>query len=136
MPDLDTFLCPRRAETHLKFNEPDSWRILPNGDKVCSFCGSLSWDDMSRLVKKSLETPVDALYRSGVEVDPSDKPYKVYVEQPGIRNATEGGIKFYMMHVPRTEDGGIDVSPEQQDEYKQAVRSSRKRFEAWMRGDS
>jgi hypothetical protein len=87
---------------------------------------------MLRLVRQAATTPEDADYSSSVSIEPSDKSYKVYVHQPGVRNAHEGGIKFYMMHVPRGEDGKIAVTEEQQAEYAEAVRRSRKRFDRYL----
>lgn len=111
----------------------DHWqRFKSNGDRVCSYCGSLHPDDMFALVKASADAPEDADYRSVVEIEPSDKGYKIYVQQPGVRNAMEGGIKFYTQHLPRTADGKMDVSAEQQANLGVAVRRSRVRFEKML----
>jgi hypothetical protein len=103
-------------------------------NRVCSFCGSLHPDDMFALVKQSAEAPEDAQHGTVVEIEPSDKSHKVYVRQPGVRNAHEGGIKFYMWHVPRDADGKLVVTQQQQDEYGQAVRRSQARFEKRLYG--
>jgi hypothetical protein len=87
-------LCPERGTV---FNAErlagpsDSWRLMPSGDRTCSFCGSLHPVDFARLVERALSDPA-------VSIDPSDKRYKCYVKQPGVRNASEGGIKFYWWH--------------------------------------
>lgn len=109
---------------------PDHWeRFKSNGNRVCSYCGSLHPDDLFALVKASAEAPEDAEFGSVVEIDPSDKSYKIYVQQPGVRNAHEGGIKFYTHHLPRNADGSLAVTPEQNSEYARAVANSQKRFE-------
>jgi len=51
----------------------------------------------------------------------------VYVKQPGVRNASEGAIKFYMQHAP------AEPTDEDQQAFREAVRVSRERFEAWMK---
>lgn len=132
----ETMRCPRRDESPLGDRispATDHWqKFKSNGDRVCSFCGSLHPDDMFRLVKASAEGSADADYHSVVSIEPSDKGYKVYVHQPGVRNASEGGIKFYMQHLPRNDDGSLAVTPEQNAEYSRAVKASRKRFERWL----
>jgi hypothetical protein len=111
----------------------DRWqRFKSNGNRVCSFCGSLHPEDMFALVKACAEAPEDAPYNSVPEIEPSDKGYKVYVHQPGVRNAMEGGIKFYMQHLPRDNDGKLAVTQEQQDEYGRAVRATKIRFVRYL----
>lgn len=89
--------CPRRDRDPL-FSEvpgqPDHWRQLPNGDRTCSFCGSLHPEDFERLVQEAAKNDTN------VRLEMSDKPYKIYVRQSGVSNASEGGIKFYLHHVP------------------------------------
>lgn len=96
---------------------PDTWDRGPDGCRTCSYCGSLHPDDFMRICRLAAE---DERY----SVEPSDKRYKVYVKQPDVRNAGEGGIKFYMQHVVGT------PSDEDQATYKTAVRVSRERFNA------
>jgi hypothetical protein len=111
----------------------DRWqRFKSNGDRVCSYCGSLHPDDMFELVRQSATVPEDADVHSVVEIKPSDKGYKTYVHRPGIRNAHEGGIKFYHQHLPKNPDGTLAVTQVQQDEYAEAVRRSRVRFERML----
>jgi len=66
----------------------DYWRVLENGDKTCSFCGSLSHEDILRLLKK---------HGRGI-LGFTDKSYKWYINQPEVGNAGEGGIKYYRQH--------------------------------------
>ncbi len=131
--------CGRRYENSspvFKFDQGiglDKWQqFKSNGNRVCSYCGSLHPDDMFALVKMAADAPADAEYETTVSIEPSDKNYKVYVRQPGVRNAHEGGIKFYMQHLPRKDDGSLDVSADQQEEYGRAVRESIKRFDRWL----
>lgn len=130
--------CGRRGESIFgrqdgPFPGPDHWqKFKTNGNRVCSYCGSLHPDDMFALVKASANAPEDAEYGSVVEIEPSDKSYKIYVNQPGVRNAMEGGIKFYTPHLPRDAEGKLAVTDEQQAEYGKAVRNSRKRFDRML----
>ena len=130
--------CPRREESPLtssRFPGADHWqKFKSNGNRVCSYCGSLHPDDMFELVRLSANAPEDAAYRSVVEIEPTDKGYKIYVHQPGVRNASEGGIKFYTQHLPRDENGKMLVSDERQAEYGRAVAASHKRFELMLYG--
>jgi hypothetical protein len=134
----EEFLCPRRTENPdpnnvFKFPKSDHWdKFKTNGQRVCSYCGSLHPDDMFALVRESAEAPADGDYLKTVTIEPSDKKYKVYVHQPGVRNAHEGGIKFYMMHLPR-KDGKIDVTDQQQAEYADAVKRSDSRFNIYLK---
>lgn len=96
----EKFFCASRAQSPLGARlapDGDEWTTELNGDRTCSFCGSLHPDDFAKLVERAAE-PGDA-----VQVDRSDKAYKWYVTQPGVMNATEGGIKFYTWHVPDQE---------------------------------
>lgn len=107
----------------------DRWQKFKRIDnRVCSYCGSLHPDDLFRLVRACAASSPDALYRSVVEIDPSDKSYKIYVHQPGVRNAHEGGIKFYTHHLPHDESGKIDVPDERNREYAAALAATRERF--------
>ena len=95
----ETHLCESRKSTPVSPMWPaeDTWRVLPNGDRTCSFCGSLHPDDWMRLSKEALDPA------SETEIEKSDKGYKFYVHQKGVRNALEGGIKFYSWHIPTEE---------------------------------
>jgi hypothetical protein len=97
--------------------QPDTWDWGPDGNRTCSYCGSIHPDDLIKICHLTLKDE-----RYGVEG--TDKGYKVYVKQPGVRNASEGAIKFYMQHAPQT--------PRDDDQrlFKEASRLTRERFEA------
>lgn len=129
--------CGRRGDN--MFPIPvglDRWlKFKTNGNRVCSYCGSLHPDDMFALVKQSGDAPIDALHGSVIEIEQSDKSYKIYVQQPDVRNAHEGGIKFYTHHLPQNDDGEPCVTQEQNAEYSKAVKQSRERFMKRLYGD-
>lgn len=122
--EITHMTCPSRMQQQgpWEYREGlDNWDYSPNGDRICSFCGSLHPKDFMDLVKKS------AACEEGVEIEPSDKGYKIYVGRPSVKNASEGGIKFYTWHLPPSE-----VSPEDDVVFKLAVGNTRKRFEEMM----
>ena len=111
----------------------DRWqRFKTNGQRVCSYCGSLHPDDFFEMVRASAEAPEDAEFHSVVEIEQSDKNYKIYVHATGIRNAHEGGIKFYTHHLPRDEAGKVDIPEIKQTEFKEAKRRSNERFKRFF----
>lgn len=87
------FLCKSRDQGP-RWPGKDHWRTEPNGDRTCSFCGSLHPDDFEKLLAEGADP------RSDTKIDPSTKGYKWYVHRSEIKNASEGGIKFYNWHVP------------------------------------
>lgn len=89
-PDLVKHMCPSRSPHHPVLSEYDVWRVLPNGDHVCSFCGSWKPEQMMEF----LET-VDGMERY---CDLADRRHKVYIHRPEVKNASEGAIKFYIRH--------------------------------------
>lgn len=98
----ERFTCPDRMAAppgpYRDAKGADMWDVMPNGDRCCSYCGSMSFDDFYRLVQRASD-PAD-----GVRVEPSTKGYKWYVHQPGIPNASKGAIKFYTWHLPSQEE--------------------------------
>lgn len=120
--------CGRRTDGLTGLDRWEKFKRIDN--RVCSYCGSLHPEDMFRLVAESAKAPSDAKYRSVIEIEPSDKDYKIYVHQPGVRNAHEGAIKFYTHHFARNADGGLDIEEKQHAEYGEAVRRTRTRFAA------
>jgi hypothetical protein len=122
----EAMTCRRRVNQEQGL---DRWhRFKSNGDRVCSYCGSLHPDDFFRLVHAAATAGEDATYRDVVSIEPSDKSYKIYVHQPNVRNAMEGGLKFYKQHLARNQDGSLDLTSEQDDEYRKAVFQSQLRF--------
>lgn len=88
--------CLRRTTTPgpwIQESNLDRWLQFPNGDRVCSFCGSLHPDDFKALIKDAQSE------KSDTRIDLSDKAYKVYVTRDSVANALEGGIKFYGWHL-------------------------------------
>lgn len=98
----DTFFCPRGpgADSPLKppFSSEATWRTEKNGDRTCSYCGSLHPDDFLNIMQRF------AAGEEGYHFGLSDKSYKVYVHRTGVKNAAEGGIKFYGHHAPAEDD--------------------------------
>lgn len=72
----------------------DGWRDMPDGSRTCSYCGSLHEEDAIEIMEKY------AAGEDGYKYDPTTKNYKLYLNRPDVRNASEGGIKFYGWHVP------------------------------------
>lgn len=101
---------------------PDTWDRGPDGNRTCSYCGSIHPDDLMLICRK---VPSDERY--GLECA---KPgYKYYLKQPGVQNASQGAIKFYMHHVPK------NPSLEDQATFSTAVKITRERFQKkYMQG--
>lgn len=91
----DGFVCPSRAGgVHPAFKDTkDYWRKEVNGDRCCSYCGSLSEEDFFDILTHYVAGD------PGYKFDPSTKGYKSYANRPGVANASVGGIKFYHDHV-------------------------------------
>jgi hypothetical protein len=93
-----TFLCPRRTEHQVlrPFVElRDCWIREVNGDRTCSYCGSMSEDDLVDIMTRFLAG------EAGYSFSHSYKTYKVYAHRPGVGNASQGGIKFYKPHIDK-----------------------------------
>lgn len=111
--------CGRRDDVFVRQANrnqlPDTWDWMPDGNRTCSFCGSIHPDDLMAICKKAL---TDERY----SVEGTTKSYKVYLRQPGVRNASEGAIKFYMHHAPKDPAEGDRLL------FAKAVKLSRDRF--------
>jgi hypothetical protein len=88
------FLCPRRGEVGgagvFKFPTSDRWR---GDDNTCSYCGSLNQDWL-----------MDRLEAGTIELGPTDKNYKVYVENAGGEPFNvHGAPKFYFPHLSKAQ---------------------------------
>lgn len=117
--------CPRRMSEigPWKYEENlDEWFFELNGDRTCSFCGSLHPDDFINICQKIVNR------EPGYSLDHSDKSYKVYVRQPNISNASQGGIKFYKQHVEAT---GEELA-RQTKVYNEALTISKEEFKKRM----
>jgi len=92
----DTFFCGRGpgadSPFHAPFNGEATWSVRPNGDRTCSYCGSLHPDDFLDIMRRY------AADEEGYSFGLTDKSYKVYANRGGVQNASEGGIKFYGAH--------------------------------------
>lgn len=91
MTDKQT--CPRRMGEMGPWEHKenlDAWQQV-GSDRVCSFCGSLHPADFEAVLKRVIED-------KKCSISLSDKSYKVYVNRPEIRNASEGAIKYYKQH--------------------------------------
>lgn len=105
--------CGSRGSVDLTL--PDRWHIGSDGNRTCSYCGSMHPEDLMEICRKTM---INADY--GVES--TTKSYKVYVRQPGVRNAAEGAIKFYMWHA------AAKPTREDQELFSTAVHLTHKRF--------
>lgn len=81
--------CPDNA--HFR-HKKDTWDIGPDGNRTCSYCGSIHYEDFKKIEQKVKDKV------PGYAIEGTDKGYKFYVRQPGVRNAGEGAIKFYSWH--------------------------------------
>jgi hypothetical protein len=105
--------CPRRMHEAGPWEYStnlDRWQqFKSNGNRVCSFCGSLHPEDLFALVTLAADAPDDAALGTVVEIEPSDK-------------------SFYTMHLPQDANGKVDVPQQRHEEYARAVRATRRRF--------
>lgn len=116
----ETFLCVRRngMSNTIMDGMPDCWEKMPNGDKVCLHCGSLSEADLFDIIEHYIAGD------EGYRFETTDKGYKVYANRPGVTNASDGGIKFYGHHADKTH-------PDFQKRtalFEQAIKVSHERF--------
>lgn len=97
-----TEYCPRGAGPDSPFKAPMNgemtWRAEANGDRTCSYCGSLHPDDFLDIMRRYAAGEVG--YCFGL----TDKSYKVYANRAGVQNASQGGIKFYGHHAVAEDD--------------------------------
>jgi hypothetical protein len=117
--------CGRRGEAAFdidgrgKLPLPDTWDMGPDENRTCSYCGSIHFDDLMKICRL---IPDDPRYA----IEGTTKSYKVYVKQPGVVNAGQGAIKFYMHHAPS------QPSKEDQKLFAEAVHISNERHAAMM----
>lgn len=120
--------CGRRDEHYLPQIKtaankvhPDTWELGPDGNRSCSYCGSAHPEDMMKICRAALTDP-------GYGVETTDKRYKVYLRQPGVHNASQGVIKFYMAHAP------AKPTSADQELFRQAVEITNERYRASRKG--
>lgn len=100
---MTEFLCGSRGTSRLSdLKNPDRWCMMRDGSRTCSYCGSLHPEDFHEICVKY------AAGEEGYRFDTTDKRYKVYSNRPGVKNASEGGIKFYTWHAAPRDDPRIE----------------------------
>ena len=91
-----TEFCPDGPGPNSPFKAPlngeMTWNVRPNGDRTCSYCGSLHPDDFLDIMQRY------AAGEEGYSFSLTDKSYKVYAKRANVTNALDGGIKFYGAH--------------------------------------
>lgn len=100
----------------------DGYRTQPNGDKTCTYCGSLSEEDFFDIIEHYVAGD------PGYKFEPaSNKRHKWYANRPNVTNASEGGIKFYSWH------GDFTPGPElvrKNEIYDKAIQTHKRNFRA------
>lgn len=94
----DQFLCPSRPPWAAKAPDLpafDIWKAMPDGTKTCSYCGSMRETDYLDILRGYDRGD------KGFRFDASAKDYKRYASRPGVRNANDGAIKFYLAHAAK-----------------------------------
>lgn len=91
----DVQYCPRavmegRGGPNSPFNPPFNGEMVWRTDHTCSWCGSLSGDAL-----------MARLEAGDVSLTPTDKNYKVYVNNAGGEAFTMSCPKFYFQHFTR-----------------------------------
>lgn len=113
--------CGSREGSFVRAGYPkhDSWDFGADGNRTCSFCGGMHFDDFIKIAKLSV-------INESYAIEGTDKRYKYYVRQPGVRNAGEGAIKFYTTHFPEK------LRPDDISTLNAALKLSHARFTAQM----
>ncbi len=119
--DQPSFICPDRiAQGRAVWGGPqDGWRVHPNGDKTCTWCGSMSPEGFAAILCEA----ADVSKQTRIEM--SLKSYKVYIHRPAVPNAAGGAIKFYTWHLP---PDGTDERRSIDELWNQAHESSQRKF--------
>lgn len=84
--------CPVNDGRYFTPKGKDYWR-KQGKDRVCSYCGSWHPEEFMEHVRKVIEVDGD-----GLSVELNDYRNKIYVTRPGVSNAGQGAIKFYLYH--------------------------------------
>ena len=84
-----------QPDTWEERNDPSAPGLLGNGQRCCSYCGSMHPEDFLQAIE------------TGWEVGPTDKNYKVYVTEkvgPGTFSKQSGRHhKFYFQHLDQAQ---------------------------------
>lgn len=68
------------------------WRTEKDGTRTCAYCGSLHPEDFTDIMWRYSQ------HEEGYSFGLTSKGYKRYGNRPGVLNAGDGGIKFYLNH--------------------------------------
>lgn len=79
-------------------NLTTTWKTHKDGSRTCTHCGSLHPDDFIDIMDAYIQG------QEGFSFSTTTKDYKLYGHRPGVRNAGDGGIKFYSDHIPQNRD--------------------------------
>lgn len=115
----EPFLCERRHSMSGPLPGPDRWQFVGR-DRTCTYCGSLHPEDLEKICVEAAKADSQA------EVSRTDKNYKLYARWAETSNAMDGGIKFYVWHLPKDAVANESL----QKKIDAAVRASDVRFEA------
>jgi len=87
-------MCPLREGNFIAASIPyDYWR-KQGKDRCCSFCGSWHPAEFLEFCDRIFHTNG----RCGT-IELNDRHDKIYIQRPGIRNASYGAIKLKMAHL-------------------------------------
>lgn len=104
------------------FPPPDHWRKT-GADLECSYCGSWAPKQFRRFCREVVANP-----DPHVRVELADGCHKVYASRPGVRNARDGAIKFYLAHAPGQLHDANKIDALFLEDLNAALRRSRAKF--------
>jgi hypothetical protein len=98
-------VCPLQAANFEYQFGVAKW--VPRGrDIVCSYCGSLHDEQFLKHVREVIENP-----DPDIRIELNDSRQKIYIARPEIKNAADGAIKYYLLHLKQwcaTNDKNVD----------------------------
>lgn len=90
-------ICPFQSydpnSVHEYNRKPAIWEKRGN-DECCSYCGSWHPRHFLEFLKEVIE---DESVKVRIELN--DKRQKIYITRPHVKNAKEGAIKIYLVHL-------------------------------------
>lgn len=89
------FTCPLSIGHMLYQGEDKDYWYKVGKDLICSFCGSMHPNQFLQHCKNVIDDNAQH-----ISVNLNDWKTKVYIERPEVRNASEGAIKFKLVHLP------------------------------------